>query len=297
MYTARLDYDETAFRGVTFASVFFLRQPDGSLYPGPAAAGKGEIPDIEAVRIDPVEGGIWYASEGDRRRGMQPFVRHADADGRFRAALPLPEQLRMWPEREYGVRNNLSFEGISFTPDGAALWVAMEAPLYQDGPVPGAKAGALARLSRFERGGRMLGQYAYPVDAIPHAPAPGKLADNGVSDVLAIDMHRLYVLERSGAQDAADAFHYHCRLYEIDVADASDIQAIPSLLEAKHVVPVRKRLVLDFDTLPLPRVGNFEGMAWGRKLRNGHDTLVLVTDDNFNRNELGQLLVFEVVPR
>jgi hypothetical protein len=142
----------------------------------------------------------------------------------------------------------------------------------------------------------LLRQYAYPVDAIPHAPAPGRLADNGVSDILAIDAQHLYALERSGTQDVAGNFSFHIRLYEMDIAGATDVSQLQALTGADYV-PVCKRLVLDFDTLPLARIDNIEGIAWGARLANGHDSLVLVSDDNFNRGEVTQLLLFEAVPK
>jgi hypothetical protein len=81
----------------------------------------------------------------------------------------------------------------------------------------------------------------------------------------------------------------------MDVAGATDVSRLAALQGASYV-PARKRLVLDFDTLPLPRIDNIEGLAWGARLANGHDTLVLVSDDNFNQAEVTQLLLFEVVP-
>jgi hypothetical protein len=43
-------------------------------------------------------------------------------------------------------RTLAGYEGLAFTPDGSALWVAMEGPLYEDGPVCTAQAGAYTRL-------------------------------------------------------------------------------------------------------------------------------------------------------
>lgn len=296
-YSARLDYDAHAFRSVTLTGVHFFRQADGSMYPNAATAAVagGEVPDLETIRHDPLDGSIWYGSEGGRKAGFQPFVRHASADGTYIATLPMPELLRVWPLREYGVRDNLAFEGLSFAPDGRSLWLAMEAPLYQDGPLPTIAAGAPARISHFDRGGQLLEQFVYPVEAIAHAPAPGRLADNGVSEILAIDAHRLYAVERSGVQGADGKFSFHIRLYEADLQDASDVSGLAALRDAAYV-PARKRLLLDFDTLPLARIDNIEGVSWGPRLANGHDTLVLVSDDNFSADEVTQFLVFEVVP-
>jgi ribA/ribD-fused uncharacterized protein len=296
-YTLRLNYDEKSFAPVEVTGVTFFRQADGTTYPDKphAIAHGGEVPDLESVRFDPRDGTIWYTSEGDRALGMNPFVRHAAPDGRLLGELPLPPMFRIHPREETGPRHNLSFEGLSFAPDGQTLWVGMEAPLYQDGAVPTTTAGAFSRVTHYDRNGRMLGQYAYPVDPIPVAPAPGGNADNGVSELLAVNDHEFLLIERSGTEDAAGAYHFNIRLYDADFAGATEIGAVPALAGAVFL-PAKKRLVQDFNRLGRPWVDNLEGITWGRRLANGHDTLVLVSDDNFSEHQQTQFWVFEVLP-
>jgi hypothetical protein len=295
-YTARMDYDGAGFKSVTVTGMHLFRQADGSNYPGVKefdVQRKGDVPDIEAIRVDPLDGSIWYASEGDRKRGLDPFVRHARRDGAYLATMPLPAMFRMSRE-ETGPRDNLTFEGLSFAVDGKTLWVSMEAPLYQDGPLPSVNAGAMARINRFTRSGELLAQYAYPVDAIPAAPGPGKVADNGVSEILAVNRHALLVLERSAVQDAEGAYRNHVRVYEMDTAGASDVRGLASLAGADYR-PAAKRLLLDLDTLGI-RIDNLEAISWGHRLANGHDTLMIVSDDNFSKTQVTQFLLFEVIP-
>jgi hypothetical protein len=295
-YTARMDYDGAGFKSVTVTGMHLFRQADGSNYPGVKefdVQRKGDVPDIEAIRVDPLDGSIWYASEGDRKRGLDPFVRHARRDGAYLATMPLPAMFRMSREAT-GPRDNLTFEGLSFAVDGKTLWVSMEAPLYQDGPLPSVNAGAMARINRFTRSGELLAQYAYPVDAIPAAPGPGKVADNGVSEILAVNRHALLVLERSAVQDAEGAYRNHVRVYEMDTAGASDVRGLASLAGADYR-PAAKRLLLDLDTLGI-RIDNLEAISWGHRLANGHDTLMIVSDDNFSKTQVTQFLLFEVIP-
>jgi|GEM_PF-3895370 len=47
----------------------------------------------------------------------------------------------------------------------------------------------------------------------------------------------------------------------------------------------------------LPVVDNFEAMSWGPTLANGHQTVVLATDDNFMRRPTTQFVALEVIPR
>jgi hypothetical protein len=296
-YTARLSYDAQAFRAVDLTGVHAFKQAGGNDYPGvyDYLYRGGEIADVEAVRADPRDGSMWYTSEGSRPLGLAPFVKHADNDGAQPAALPQPAMFNIKRGTDTGPRDNLSFEGLSFAPDGNSLWVAMEAPLYQDGKPPTPTQGAYSRITRYARDGRVLGQYAYPIDAIPAVPAAGRAADNGVSEILAESGGRLLVLERSAVQGEDGNYRNYIRLYEADPVGASDVQAQVPLKEGQFV-PLSKRLVLNLNTLGLGRLDNLEGMAWGPRLPNGHASLVMVSDDNFNKKQVTQFLAFDVAP-
>lgn len=280
----RLDADALAFHSVTVERTVTLRDRDGKPYPPPR---DDRHVDIEAGRVDPLDGSWWYASEG-----LPSFVRQADGTGRALADLPLPALLRGCGGCAAGAPVNLGIEGLAFAPDGRTLWLAMEAPLWQDGLPAGPARGAMVRITRLERTGRQAAQYAYPLDPVPVAPAPGGLSDNGVAEILAIDDARLLVLERSGSQNADGQFAFHVRLYEAMVDGATDVSASAALAGA--FTPMRKRLLLDAGTLPLAQVGNLEGMAWGPALPDGSTSLVLVSDDNFSAAQPTQLLLFAV---
>lgn len=297
-YTLQLGFDDRQFGSLAFTGVTTLLQEDGSPYPNAAGAraGKGVLPDIESLRIDPLDGTLWYSSEGERKLGMDPFVRHAGRDGKLIGTLPLPPMFHTEPDREWGPRNNLSFEGLSFAPDGRSLWLALESPLYQDGPIPTPQHGALSRITQLGRDGRILRQFAYPVDAIPAEPGPGKACDNGISEVLAVDGDVLLVLERAAVQGADGTYVNYIRLYETDARGATDTAAIPALAGAS-IVPARKRLVLDFSSLKLPLLDNLEGMSWGPRLPNGKASLLFISDDNFSATQTTQLLLFEIGDR
>lgn len=295
-YRATLAYDSKAFSSVTLSSVHFFTQPDGSRYPNLAHAKleRGDqVPDIETIRVDPQDGSLWYGSEGNRKVGLHPFVRHADRDGRYLATLPTPAMFNVSKE-EIGSRNNMSFEALSFSSDGKSLWLGMEAALYQDGPLATPDRGSVVRITRLDRAGKVLGQYAYPIEPVASRPAPGREADNGVSEILAVNDHQVLVVERAGVSNADGLYTNHVRIYEMETDGATDIQAIPALAGATYV-PARKRLLLDLEKIGLPRVDNIEGISWGPRLENGRRSLVMISDDNFNPQQVTQILAFEVL--
>lgn len=216
----------------------------------------GERPDAEALRIDPLNGDLVWTTEGDAPHGFDPAVRRMGRDGAPKGAILTPFSFKD------GARPNLTYEGLSFSPDGRWLWLSMEAPRIQDGPVSTVAAGGVTRITRLDRQGKVAAQYAYSLDPIQAAPA--RRGDNGISEILTLDDNRLLVLERSGVEDAGGRFAYHCRLYVVDVRK-----------------PLEKRLVLNFERLTGVPTANLEAMAWG-PVRNGRRTLVLMSDDNFD---------------
>lgn len=56
-----------------------------------------------------------------------------------------------------------------------------------------------------------------------------------------------------------------------------------------------KTLLLDLSSLGIS-LDNIEGASWGPVLPNGHRSLVLVSDNNFNPAQFTQFLAFELVP-
>jgi hypothetical protein len=294
-YTASLSYDQNRFSSVQINTAVTLRQADGSSYPNRTAG--GNVPDPESLRVDPSNNTLWWTSEGDRARNLDPFVAQIDATGKLLTSFALPAMFKMNAAEEKGSRNNATFEGLAFAPDGQSIWVAMEAPIYEDGPLPTPTSPAVSRFTRVDRAGKVLAQYAYPIDAIPVAPAAGKNADNGMSEILAVNEHQLLVIERAGVQGADGNYSNYIRLYEVDTDGASNIAALPSLVGASYT-PLKKRLVLDLNTLGLAKLDNIEGITWGPKLANGHNSLVLVSDNNFNpASQITQFLAFEVTPK
>jgi hypothetical protein len=296
-YTLALDYNAAGFKSATVKAVHMLFQPDGTPYPGKkdVAQTGGVVPDLESIRFDPQDGSLWYTSEGDRGLGFNPFIRHASSAGIFLGELPLNPMFAFHKGEEIGPRNNLTFEGLSFAADGKSLWLGLEAPRYQDGPVPTPEAGAVTRISHLGLDGKMLAQFAYPLDAIPGTPGKGKSADNGMPELLAVNDGQLLALERSGIEDDNGAWTDHIWLYAVSLAGASDVSGIDGLAGQSYT-PATKKLVFNLDTLGLKPLDNVEGVSFGPKLANGHDTLVFVSDDNFNKHEVTQFLAFEVMP-
>ena len=161
--------------------------------------------------------------------------------------------------------------------------------------------GATSRITVYDRSsGVATAQYAYPIEKIQAKPVPdGQFSANGATEILAVTNTRFLVLERGFS---VGVLGNQLRLYEVDISDATNVLNTAALT-ATNAVRVTKRLVLDFETLKtqLGGIANLEGITFGPKLANGHDSLVVVADDNFptaaSATDFNQFLVFEVIPQ
>ncbi|MFD2081966.1 Uncharacterized conserved protein [Actinopolymorpha cephalotaxi] len=299
-FTARFEVSGAGVGEIRFTGATALERTDGSTFP-PFATPDPEVADPESIRVDPRDHSLYWTSEGKRvvptdgsaPALIDPWIRQARPAGEFVRQFAGPADLAMHAD-EVGPRANATFEGMTLTTDGRRLVTSMEGPLYQDGPLPTVDHGALTRLTWYDkRTGRPFRQLAYPLDPIPVAPNPPTAsADNGVSELLAVDRHHYLVLERSYASGVGNSI----RLYEIDDRGASNVLRRKSLADGGYR-PVRKRLVADFADFAdagLPHVDNLEGMAWGPRLPSGERTLVFVSDDNYNPSQVTQVVALAV---
>ncbi|RQO41376.1 hypothetical protein DBV14_28510 [Variovorax sp. KBW07] len=293
-YTARWPQPDAAPPAPT--GVVLLQRPGGGPWPNRRQAiDELPVPDPEALRLRPATGTLLWTSEGDVARGFGPALYESARDGRFLREFALPTMFAPDAAQRRGPRDNLSFEGLALTPDGRFAWLGMENALVQDGPVPTTSApGGPCRFTQVDlETGKAARQIAYVPDAIPLRPlVPGTYADNGVSEILMLDAHRMLVLERAYAAGTGNSL----RLYEIDTRAASDVLAIDALAPGNHR-PAPKTLVADFGALGLSRLDNTEGMCWGPPLPNGKRMLVVVSDDNFNPLQVTQFAAFEYTDR
>lgn len=273
----RLLPDEIAVVGVTR-----LRDADGR----PFAAGSI---DPEGLALSS-RGTLFLSSEGDADAGVAPFVREFGLDGAHRRDFALPAAYLPDGERRRGVRTNLGFEALTLTPDGGALFTAVENALVQDGPRAGLGRRSPARLLRLDpAGGGPAGEYLYLTDPVAAPPLiPGTLTVAGLVELLALDGETLLALERSYSAGVGNAV----RLYRVSLAGADPLAGRDRLdLAAEPVQPVSKCLLLDLGTLGIS-LDNLEGMTLGPLLADGRRTLVLVSDDNFNPFQVTQVLAF-----
>lgn len=253
--------------------------------------------DPESLRFDNTDNSFYFSSEGDVKKNVSPAIYKIDTLGNIIKKLPT---LPMF-QANNGVRHNGSFEGLSLDPNKNSLWLSMELPLKQDGDEPKLTEGKYpVRISKLDKKtGKLQAQYAYLLDKIPLDSKPsGKFVVNGVPEILAIDASHFLVLERAYASGHKNGGNT-VKIYLIDTKNATDISKITSLRKTKYKA-VNKRLLFNFETireqLTKHIVDNIEGITFGPKLKNGKQTLLVISDDNFRKfnDQLQQVIIFEI---
>jgi hypothetical protein len=78
------------------------------------------------------------------------------------------------------------------------------------------------------------------------------------------------------------------------IANANDTSNIESLKgEISQVRSLKKQLLCDLQSLGI-YLDNLEGMALGPLLPDGSQSLLLISDNNFNKEQVTQLLLFRL---
>lgn len=290
-YIGAIEYDDNGFTDVSIERAVTLLQGDGT--PFSSWEEGGIVADPEAIRKDPLGESLWWTSEGARELGVDPSVAISNPDGTLTTMMSFPPPYATDYPEEIGPRGNHSFEGLSFSTDGETLWIGMEHPLYQDGPIPSPDNNAWVRLVHLDRAGKILHEYALELDPI-EAPDDAQYASRGMSEILMLDESRLLAVVRTTIADSDGEYENYIRLWEFDVADATDIHGIESLVDAEFT-PAARRLVIDLNEAGLYPIDNIEAMAFGPNLPNGNRALVLANDNNFDfETQVQQVVLLEV---
>jgi hypothetical protein len=295
---------EPGMSGVTFHSFTIIQRPDGGAF-------KKNSVDPEGLRFDTARNKIYWSSEG--RRGLfssdNPTVSEMNPDGSYSRNFSVPSyyfprgsELGIFPGNT-GIYNNLGFESLAISTDGATLYAATENGLIQDSPPATAFNGSRTRILAFDIStGRSSEEYIYEVEPVIEAPPLLRpFATNGLTDFVAAGDRQFITVERSFTADAVipgGSTGYKIRLYYADANGATNVSGMESIA-GRGIVPVCKWLLLDMSDLKnmdgsALSVGNIEGITFGPEL-NGRRTLILVADNNFSTYQLTQFIALELV--
>ncbi|MGN0855447.1 MAG: esterase-like activity of phytase family protein [Kiritimatiellia bacterium] len=210
--------------------------------------------DLEDCAVDPLDGRVWATDESDH--SVRPFDPATGRELTGRVEIPDVFTQHMVPNR--------SFEALALAPDGLRLYVANEDTLRCDGPVASGAKGGTVRIQEFVRSGKdapwtPTRQFFYKTERIEGRPFMG-LEISGVVALAVTDEGTLLVLERELSWKKPLVPSFLARLYEVSLNPSAGV--------------LWKRLVWQADT----SFANYEGLCFGPVLKDGRQTLLLVSD-------------------
>ena len=296
-YTVSINLKNDKIDTVIFKKVTTLKQAGGNVYPS-SAQDPSHTPDPEGIRYNPITKKMVWTSEGERivRTGKivleDPTIIEIDTNGYYKDSFELPANMHMHAT-ENGPRQNGVFEGLTFSGDYNKLYVNVEEPIYEDGYRAGlGDSTGWIRILKFDaKTKKPEAEYAYQIDAVANAPLiPGTFKINGIPDILWVGSDKLLVTERSFSTGFVKCV---IKVYLADLSKSTNVIHKKSLKDGKSFIPAKKKLILNMNSLNI-YTDNIEGATFGPILKNGHRSLVFVSDDNFAAFQKTQFLLFEI---
>lgn len=296
-YHLDLDISESHF-DVKISKMITLKAADSKPFK------KGQV-DFEGIALTP-QNELVISSEGDNRPTprIPPSIMIFNRDGSYKGWLPIPN--RYLPEHKgeqtQGPRNNMAFESLGLTQSGKYLFTGTEDTMVQDGATATLDKEGVIRLMRFKRSKdnyKFDGEFAYPLSTIP--AIPGKTSTrgiNGLVELIPLSKNHIISMERAWTPENR---RQTIRIYKVTIQNSStEVSKLPTLVEADFKY-VQKTLIANLDDyIPLLKNGkrkldNIEGLALGPILPNGNQTLIVISDDNFNKRQRTMLMAFEIL--
>ena len=289
--------DKIGIEKVAVENVTFLRDAQGNTYPKNTS-------DTEGIALTPQQT-VFISSEGVAENRVPPFIKEfALNTGREQQSLTIPE--RYIPddsaEQPRGIQNNLGFEALTLNPTGTVpakgepfrLFTLTESALVQDeDPVASTNQtetpqGAKCRLLHYllsDGAPIIISEHLYQLE-----PPPSGAVKHGLPEILALDQGGHFLtLERSFG-----LLGFNAKIFQAATGGATDTSRIASLKGGlRGIEPIKKKLLFDLDKLGV-YLDNLEGMALGPRLPDGSQSLLLVSDNNFNDSQITQFLLFRI---
>ncbi|MEH1950647.1 MAG: esterase-like activity of phytase family protein [Nostoc sp.] len=286
-YTLKIDFSKGLLQkgGIIPVSVTTLLNENGQTFrPGET--------DTEGIALTN-KVTVFISSEGNAEKLINPFIKEFSlSSGREIVTLPIPNKFLPDKTSQKGIRNNLAFESLTITPDNKHLFTATENALIQDGVAAKPNIGSPCRILQYNLlNNQSEKEFLYQTEPVaPFLNLIGKFA-SGLPDLLALDNQGHFLsLERSFT-----GLGFAISLFQVSLEEADDIHNIDSLLavDSKNIKPVKKKLLLDLRKLDV-LLDNIEGLTLGPKLPDGQQSLILISDNNFNSLQRTQILAFKM---
>lgn len=237
--------------------------------------------DPEAIRVSPDGKSVFVSDE------YGPYIRQFDrATGELIRTYTLPDNLaisNLSPNASVertgntsGRYTNSGMEGLAITPDGSTLVGMVQGALLQDRADPATSK--MLRIVTVDVATGEVKQYAYMLTT-----------GTGVSEIVAINDHEFFVLERDGTGLGAGSDAIIKHIFKIDIAGATPLTSETGAAAAALAVTKSSTPFIDIVAaltaagVPASAIpSKIEGLAFGEDVSYLGDTYhtLYVSDDN-----------------
>ena len=204
-----------------------------------------------------------YSSQKPSKQIVPPRLLYFSKKGEFIKPLPLPPT-----HHQHTFLQNKAFESLTLSPSKKWLFTATELPLKTQKHIK------ILRYKTPKQWGekwKMPQHYLYPIERY-------STGQNGLTAMLSLSKHSLLTLERAFFPATGSV---SIRIFQVFTKEKKN--------------KVIKKLVFDLEHLGI-ELDNFEAMEFGPKLPNGHRSLMILSDNNFNPFQQNLLLLLELKP-
>lgn len=294
-YTFKLEIEpkdnDIAIASFEPEAVTLIRDRQGNNYPV-------EKIDPEGIALSP-RNTIFISSEGNTAKNIEPFIGEFELEtGKQIADVRLPQRFLAGedPDRPQGVQENLAFESLTINrvglpEDPFRLFTATESALIQDRTLTEEERSRIRFLHY------VINPIGAPILVAEHLylleSAPVEVISNGLTELFALKTEGYFLsLERTFGFTGAGA-----KIFQVVIGNATDTSNIASLQgDLGQIRVLKKQLLFDLQDLGI-YLDNLEGMAEGPRLPDGSRSLLLISDDNFNQEQVSQLLLFRLTEK
>lgn len=296
LYTLKMALDSTpeskiGIQKVDVESVTFLTDKDGQIYDKGTITSKG-------IALTP-EQTVFISGFSIVSDQIVPFIREFDINsGKILQSLPIPERYLSdaidGKKPTKGIQQTSTFESLTFNSSGTIptsgepvnLFAATSSDLVQDRESPTSNKGAKSRLVHYLIGYGppvSIAEYFYPLES-----TSSDATSNSLVELLSVDRGGHFL----SLESSREQLGFNQKIFQVTTGGATDTSRVDSLKgEIKGIRPVKKKLLLDLNELGMT-LDDLQGMTLGPRLKDGTQSLLLVSDDNFNDQQTTQFLLF-----
>ena len=286
--SGKINIEKDTISSIEFLDVFSIN--------GKSDFFKNNYLDLESVFVK--DDLMYLTSEGSVNKGKNPAVFSVIKQADLVSEFEFPDCFKVGSKGS--PKHNKLFEASAKSITGKGFWVGAEGVIGADGVNPNFQENfSPVRITYYDyQTKKAEKQFAYPLNKLNRKKI-GRFNVNGITAMLEYEENKFLLVERA-YQSGYGINGNTVKIYQVQLNDKTPNTLLIQSLKNKTAFVVKKKLLFDFDDvrseLAQKIIDNVEGITFGPKLSNGNQSLILVSDDNFQKFgvQLNQFILLEM---